>query len=94
MSHCVLVDQFTECFIVFRELHHRKYYEDSHSMLTSASTKELYKDYLRFETFVLIRILRLTEIDVFLSKNYAELIIQKDLAIIVKQKGAFRANAS
>ena len=72
-DHCTLLYEFKERHYVLKELHHQKYYKKwifpswSFSSLRilrltrKANTKELYKNYLRRKTLVLIKIFRLYE---------------------------------
>ena len=72
-GHCTLLYELKGCYYVLKELHHQKYYKKrifpscSFSSLRilrltrKANTKELYKNYLRRKTLVLIRIFGLYE---------------------------------
>ena len=72
-DHWTLLYEFKERYYVLKKLHHQKYYKKwifpsgSFSSLRilrltrKANTKELYKNYLRRKTLILIKIFRLYE---------------------------------
>ena len=77
-GYCALVYEFTVCYIVFKEPHHKNILKIAFPLpsrvsslrvlrLNSANGKELHKTYLRLKAPVSIRTMRLTEILAFFT---------------------------